>query len=189
MKAPAKLIVLPRANAPKRGTTGRNKGGRPSIYTEATAVEICRRMVEGESLRSICKAAGMPGLRTMFEWLSGHPEFSQQYARAREAQADAHVEEMLDVARQAKNAKSSEEAQGYRLLVDTLKWRATKMKPKSYGDKLTLDGEVNLRAMSDQEIDSRLAYLIAQAKKPDLRLVEPSEPTPLLPNLGKTPRD
>jgi hypothetical protein len=48
---------------------------------------------------------------------------------------------------------------------------------------------VNLRAMSDQEIDSRLAYLIAQAKKPDLRLVEPSEPTPLLPNLGKTPRD
>jgi hypothetical protein len=56
-------------------------------------------------------------------------EFSQQYARAREAQADAHVEEMLDVARQAKNAKSSEEVQGYTLLVDTLKWRATKMKP------------------------------------------------------------
>lgn len=59
-------IVLRRGNgnasAPKRGATGR-----PSTYTEAKAAEICRRMVEGESLRTICKAPGMPGLRTMFE--------------------------------------------------------------------------------------------------------------------------
>jgi hypothetical protein len=39
--------------------------------------------------------------------------------RAREDQADALAEEMLDVARSALRAKSSEEAQGYRLLVDT----------------------------------------------------------------------
>jgi len=102
----------------------------------------------------------MPGLRTMFEWLSAHPEFSQQYARAREAQADAHVEEMLDVARQAKNAKSSEEVQGYKLLVDTLKWRASKMKPRSYGDKLTLEAEVNVRQMTDEQLNARLAYLV-----------------------------
>ena len=163
-RSPAKLIVLRRGNgnapAPKLGTTGRNKGGRPSTYTEVKAGEICRRMVEGESLRTICKAPGMPGLRTMFEWLSAHPEFSQQYARAREAQADAHVEEMLDVARQAKNAKSSEEVQGYKLLVDTLKWRASKMKPRSYGDKLTLNGEVNVRQMTDEQLNARLAYLL-----------------------------
>jgi hypothetical protein len=53
--------------------------------------------------------------------------------RAREGQADMHVEEMLDVARQASQAKTSEEAQGYRLLVDTLKWRASKMKPRATG--------------------------------------------------------
>ena len=44
-------IVLRRGNgnapAPKRGATGRNKGGRPPTYTEAKAAEICRRMVEG----------------------------------------------------------------------------------------------------------------------------------------------
>ena len=80
--------------------------------------------------------------------------------RAREAQADAHVEEMLDVARQANNAKSSEEVQGYKLLVDTLKWRASKMKPRSYGDKLTLEAEVNVRQMTDEQFNARLAYLL-----------------------------
>jgi hypothetical protein len=61
-----------------------------------------------------------------------YPEFLEQYAREGD-QADALAEEMLDVARSALRAKSSEEAQGYRLLVDTLKWHASKMKPKSYG--------------------------------------------------------
>ena len=43
-------------------------------------------------------------------------------------------------------------AQGYRLLVDTLKWRASKMKPRSYGDKLTLEAEVNVRQMTDEQL-------------------------------------
>lgn len=55
-----------------------------------------------------------------------YPEFLEQYAREGD-QAEALVEEMLDVARSAPRAKSSEEVQGYRLLVDTLKWRAGKI--------------------------------------------------------------
>jgi hypothetical protein len=160
-RSPAKLIVLRRghgnASAPKRGTTGR-----PSTYTEAKAAEICRRMVEGQSLRAICKAPGMPGLGTIFNWRRDHPEFLEQYARAREDQADALAEEMLDVARSAPRAKSSEEAQGYRLLVDTLKWRASKMKPKSYGDKLTLEAEVSVRQMTDEQLNARLTQLLGR---------------------------
>ena len=132
-----------KASAPKRSATGR-----PSTYTEAKAAEICRRMVEGESLRTICKAPGMPTFVTVFNWRRAHPEFLEQYAREREDQADALAEEMLDVARSALRAKSSEEAQGYRLLVDTLKWRASKMKPRSYGDKLLMEAEVNVRQMT-----------------------------------------
>ncbi len=153
--------------APKRGATGREKGSRPSSYTEAVAKEICRRMVEGESLRTICKSSGMPTFVTVFNWLRAHPEFLEQYARAREAQADAHVEEMLEVARKAVHAKTHEEVQGYRLLVDTLKWRASKMKPKSYGDKLTLDGEVSVRQMTDEQLNARLAYLLSEMRRPE----------------------
>jgi hypothetical protein len=152
--------------APKRGATGRKKGGRPSSYTEAKAAEICRRMVEGQSLRTICKAPGMPTFVTVFNWRRGHPEFLEQYAREREDQADALAEEMLDVARSALRAKSSEEAQGYRLLVDTLKWRASKMKPRSYGDKLTLEAEVNVRQMTDEQLNARLPYLLGHRPGP-----------------------
>jgi hypothetical protein len=146
--------------APKRGATGRNKGGRPSSYNTEVAAEIFERMVDGQSLRTICKAPGMPGLTTLFEWRSAYPEFAEQYAHAREAQADAHVEEILDAARQAVKAKSSEKVQGYRLLVDTLKWRASKMKPRSYGDKLLLEAEVSVRQMTDEQLNAGLAYLL-----------------------------
>ncbi len=102
----------------------------------------------------------MPTFVTVFNWRRTHPEFLEQYARAREDQADAHIEEVLDVARQAVKAKSSEEVQGYQLLVDTLKWRASKMKPRSYGDKLTLNAEVGVRKMTDEQLNARLAYLL-----------------------------
>jgi hypothetical protein len=81
-------------------------------------------------------------------------------ARARCDQADALVEEILDVARSAPRAKSSEEVQGYKLLVDTLKWRASKMKPRSYGEKLTLEAEVNVRQMTDEQLNARLTQLL-----------------------------
>jgi hypothetical protein len=67
---------------------------------------------------------------------------------------------LLDVGRQAVKAKSSEEVQGYKLLVDTLKWRASKMKPRSYGDKLQLEAEVSVRQMTDEQLNARLAYLL-----------------------------
>jgi hypothetical protein len=72
---------------------------------------------------------------------------------------------MLDVARQAKNAKSSEEVQGYKLLVDTLKWRASKMKPGSYGDKLQLEAEVSVRQMTDEQLNARLTQLLGRRRE------------------------
>jgi hypothetical protein len=130
----------------------------------------------GPIITQYLRGTGMPTFVTVFNWRRAHPEFLEQYARAREDQADAHAEEMLDVARQAVNAKSSEEVQGFRLLVDTLKWRAMKMRPKSYGDKVTLDGDLSVRTMTDAEINACLAFLVNQAKRPVLTLVEDSPP-------------
>jgi hypothetical protein len=84
----------------------------------------------------------------------------EQYARARCDQADPLAEELLDVARSAPRAKSSEEVQGYRLLVDTLKWRVSKMKPRSYGNKLLLEAEVSVRQMTDEQLNARLTQLL-----------------------------
>ncbi len=45
------------------------KKGRPSLYTEALAAKICRRLAEGESLRAICADKVMPAISTVMGWL------------------------------------------------------------------------------------------------------------------------
>jgi hypothetical protein len=115
-------------------------------YDPEVGAAICDEIAKGTSLRKICDRPDMPSCSTVFKWLSLNDEFAQQYARAREAQADALYDEILDVSRQepARVVIASEEGsrssvdggdvQHRRLLVDSLKWAAGKMKPKKYGD-------------------------------------------------------
>ncbi len=48
------------------------KKGRPSLYTEALAADICRRLAEGETLRAICRDKAMPDKATVGETLARH---------------------------------------------------------------------------------------------------------------------
>ncbi len=118
------------------------KKGRPSLYTEALAAKICRRLAEGESLRSICRDEKMPAISTVMGWLfdGQHGDFSAQYARAREAQAELRADEITDIADGAEHG-ASEAVQAARLRVDARKWIAAKLLPKRYGDKLQHTGE------------------------------------------------
>lgn len=123
--------------------------GRPSDYTEELADKICERLVEGQSLRAICADETMPGVSTVCRWLGKHTEFREQYARAREAQADTLADEILDIADDAVNdwmerrrqdgsvdeVVNAEHIQRSRLRVDSRKWLAAKLQPKKYGDK------------------------------------------------------
>lgn len=135
-------------------------GGRPTDYSTDLANEICARIAEGESLRSICRCEGMPNIRSVMRWLGIHPEFSQQYARAREAQAESMFEEMLEIAddgsndwmeRTGKDGETGDKVVDHehvsrsKLRVDTRKWMLARMAPKKYGDatniKLSGDAE------------------------------------------------
>ena len=88
-------------------------------------------------------------------WLDGSkPAFSEQYARAREAQADKLAEEALQIADDGRsdtyvdgdgNVKTDTEViQRSKLRVDTRKWLASKMAPKKYGDKMAIGGTDDL---------------------------------------------
>lgn len=124
--------------------------GRPSKFSQALADEICDRLSKGESLRAICSgdeqtADGfMPHRATVMRWLESNEAFREQYARAREAQADHYVDEMLEIADSPNatvNPKTGEpevrDPQRDRLRVDTRKWIASRLAPKKYGDKIT----------------------------------------------------
>jgi len=121
---------------------------RPSEYTLETALLICERLVEGESLRSICTADDMPGIATVFRWLDAHEQFREHYARARDCQADTLADEILQIAdtpmpgvKTKITEKGTETIEGdmiehRRLQVDTRKWIASKLKPKKYSDRV-----------------------------------------------------
>lgn len=123
--------------------------GRPSTFTQETADTICTRLAEGESLRTICRDEAMPAQSTVFRWLSENTAFQEQYTRAREAQADAIADEILEISDDGSNdwmlknspgntgwVENGEAIRRSQLRIDARKWLAGKMKPKKYGDKL-----------------------------------------------------
>lgn len=113
---------------------------RPTDYCQETVDDICERIGVGESLRAICRDEEMPALSTVFRWLTIHPEFSDQYARAREEQAEALADEITDI------ADTEEDVQRAKVRIDARKWVAGKLRPKKYGDKTQLEhsGEMKL---------------------------------------------
>lgn len=124
--------------------------GRPSSYCAETAVTICARLASGESLRTICGDEDMPGLTTVYRWLADNEDFRDQYARAREDQADTLADEILEISDDGRNdwmKRNAEEGAGWaingehinrsRLRVDARKWIAAKLKPKKYGERIT----------------------------------------------------
>lgn len=81
----------------------KRKTGRPTKYTPELAKTICRRIAAGESLRHICRDDDMPDRTTVRDWIvdgRGQTEddpigFPLQYARAREASAEAFEDRVL----------------------------------------------------------------------------------------------
>jgi hypothetical protein len=124
----------------------------------ATAKErVCKEIADGKSLRAICAADDMPSVETVRVWLIEDGEFSVQYARAREEQADYYADEIIDIADAAKDANLA------RLQIDARKWKASKLQPKKYGDKIDLNHSGAIEHLTDEQLESKLAILLGKA--------------------------
>jgi hypothetical protein len=138
--------------------------GRPTLYSAELAATICERLAEGETLRAICRDDAMPARSSVYLWLGEWPEFSVQYARAREAQADTLADEALDVSRES----TSTTAQADRVKLDAIKWATAHTSPRKYGPRMGLDvsalggGPVKVEHSVDADPD-RLAALLSLA--------------------------
>jgi hypothetical protein len=123
--------------------------GRPTLYTQAIADEVCERMANGESLREICRSDHIPHEATVRTWSTDDREgFATQYARAREALMEYWADEIIDIADDGTNdwmqrkaqdgsvAKvlDAEHVQRSRVRIDSRKWLMSKLAPKRYGD-------------------------------------------------------
>jgi hypothetical protein len=111
--------------------------GRPSSYSDDIALAICTRLSEGEALKKICGDPDMPARTTVNTWRRDHPGFGAMFARAREDCSDTLAEAAVAVAMTA----TSETAQAVRVKFDALRWYASKLGPKIYGDRTQLVGD------------------------------------------------
>ena len=158
--------------------------GRPSDYNNEIADKICGLLIEGMSLREICRQEGFPAIGTVTRWLVKHKEFQVQYAYAREAQADTLADEILDIADNAKNdwmirdgkkVENQESIRRTQIRIDSRKWLAGKMRPKKYGEKIIsevsgVDGSpiaienVSFKNLTDAEL-ANMQKLLEKAGK------------------------
>lgn len=116
-------------------------------YPSSVRDDICKRIAQGESLSAICRCKDMPSKPTVLDWLFVDKEFSTQYARAREQQAEHYLDEIIAISDDVSldtlvdgegNERTNNEAiQRSKLKVDTRKWVMSKLAPKKYGDKIT----------------------------------------------------
>ena len=129
--------------------------GRLTIYTEEIAAEICERLAEGESLRSISRTEGMPSPGTIIGWVLRDREgFSKRYAQAKDVCMHVMAEDLVEIAddntrdeipiyddagEQIGTRPNGEFMNRSRLRVDTRKWLLSKLQAKKYGDKLDMN--------------------------------------------------
>jgi hypothetical protein len=142
-------------DAPTPAKPKKNPVGAPTTYNSHIAFVLCTRIAEGESLREIVKDEGMPDRSTVYDWLLRHPEFADQYARAREEQADTLADEIIAIADEQPEIIAVLDKKTGALIehkldgaflqwqknrIEARKWTAMKLKPKKYGDRVALEG-------------------------------------------------
>lgn len=125
-------------------------------YSLEVAEEVCKRVATGRSLNSVCDDPDMPSKNSFWRWVNEYTWLRDRYARAREERAEFLAEEIIDI------SDTETDAAKARNRIDARKWAASKLDPKRYGDKLTLDGDLNVK-MPDDQLESRIAFLLGKA--------------------------
>lgn len=148
---------------------------RPNIYTPWKDKAICMRIMEGESLRSICARKYYPSKRTVLYWLTSNEKFLHHYTQAREVQQEVFYDELFEIADDGSNdyymktgkdggefvALDSEHINRSRLRIDTRKWAMERMAAKKYGNKQSIEhsGSIKYDNVTDAELEQKLAQL------------------------------
>lgn len=131
-------------------------GRKPTYDRPAVMAEVCQIMATSDrSLWSILASDDrFPSERQFFVWLSEDESLQQDYARAKDLQADYLAWQTVAIAdddsedemfvesddasgKSARRVCNNEFVQRSRLRIDARKWLASKLAPKKYGDRIT----------------------------------------------------
>lgn len=150
-------------------------GGRPTTYNAAIAEHICKVVATSDiGTATLCATRDdMPSKTCLYEWRFLHPEFNEMYKKAKIFQAEFLAESIDDIAHEKRYFFDSEGNErvdpGFtndkRLRIDTRKWIASKLLPKAYGEKTTIETTSNSETESlKAELTLLRAKLAEQSK-------------------------
>lgn len=120
-------------------------------YSQETADRICLLIASStKGIKRLCREnSDWPTPQNIFRWVFKHPHFRDQYARAKANQVELLAEEALEIAYDGSSDTYIDEKNNERcdhewvarsrLKIDTIKWFASKLAPKIYGDRLIVD--------------------------------------------------
>ncbi len=113
--------------------------GRPSLFTDELAAEICERIAAGETMTAIAREPHMPTRETVRVWRREREAFSAAFARARIDGMEAMADDIVSISDDVDG-----DPQRDRLRIDTRKFLMSKIAPHIYGDKIEHSGTVTM---------------------------------------------
>jgi hypothetical protein len=139
---------------------------RKTSYTREKTDEVLTLMASGKSVAEICRMEDMPTRAAFNAWvISDVDGIGNRYARAREMQAEALVQELTEIADDGTNdwmTNNDPDNPGYvangehsartRLRLDTRKWLASKILPKQYGERVALHHTTTVADATDADL-------------------------------------
>lgn len=126
---------------------------------------VCDRLIDGQSVRTIARELDASATAVL-KWLDREPTRMRQYQLARQAQADALVDEIIDLADEPvpigpDGRLDSAAVNDKRLRIDARKWVASKFRPGVYGDRVAVEATANLAELPPDQIMAKIVDLLA----------------------------
>ncbi len=144
--------------------------GRRTTFTAEVGRKICELLADGHSLLAISKMPGMPKISTLQGWAWNadwsDESFVVNYARARALQAHREFDELKEVEGELKAGKIDPHTA--RVLIDSIKWRLSKMMPSVYGERSHIEhsGTIKHETVKDHAPEWMQDALTKPAEEP-----------------------
>ena len=148
--------------------------GRPTRYTPELANYICKIIATHScGLKKLTKLyEKFPSQSSIYEWMQEYPEFAGQYLDARRFQASVLADAMLDIVDELPIYEDKEGVDRIdsgmlgraKLDYEVLKWHASKMAPKIYGDKQLIEQTASENEQLKEELKELRAKLAEKAE-------------------------
>ena len=156
----------------------KNLGGRPIEYTAEIWPGILDKISSGASLSGALREPGMPSYVHAWRMLQADDKLKEAYQKAVEQRADRLAEEIVELADQPipdhlEGVAVSAWVNQKRLQVDARKWVASKLKPRTYGDRLDVSVSDNRISVIQALEQAQARVQIGMAKTDDIVDVEP----------------